>query len=168
MFDFGIEGYRPHWLNDPGLVARTHGPRLRALSGRTLTQVWTVWDLVDDEWFRDCPVLLDFDDVQVEVNHRKFDDLSLTWNTINPRRPVSWTGFDLEWRSEALPGLQMLRGMTLRGAELLEWIVGNVAGSTADVSFVFPDARLTVFNALDENGLTFDPPGPDQRVHPYP
>ncbi|THA33967.1 hypothetical protein E6W17_30475 [Streptomyces sp. A1547] len=168
MFDFGIEGYHPLWLNGPGLVARTHGPRLHALRGRPLTRVWMVWDLVDDEWFPDCPVLLDFDDVQVEINHQKFDDLSLTWNTINPSRPVTWTGFDLEWRPDVLPDLQTIRGMTLQGAELLEWKVDNIAGSTTDVSFVFADARLTVFNAPDENGLTFAPPGPDQRVRPCP
>ncbi|MFD8979870.1 hypothetical protein [Streptomyces sp. NPDC059564] len=166
MFDFGIEGYHPRWLNGPAHVARTHGRRLQALSGRPLTGAWMVWDLIDDEWFCDCPVLLDFDGVHVEINHRKFDDLSLTWNTIDPCRPVSWTGFDLEWRPDPLPELQTIRGMTLRSVELLEWTMDNVAGSTTDVSFVFPDARLTVFNALDENGLTFAPPGPNQRVRP--
>ncbi|WP_329375738.1 hypothetical protein OG625_00270 [Streptomyces sp. NBC_01351] len=121
---------------------------------------------MDDEWFYDCPVLLDFDGVQVEINQQKFGDLSLTWNTIDPCRPVSWTGFDLEWRSDPLPELQTIRGMNLQGVELLEWTVDNVASRTTDVSFVFPDARLTVSNALDENGLTFDPPSPNQRVRP--
>ncbi|MEU9378356.1 hypothetical protein AB0D94_31970 [Streptomyces sp. NPDC048255] len=164
MYDFGIEGYRPQWLSGPARVARTHGPLLRALGGRPLSRVWMVWDLEDDEWFCDCPVLLDFDGVQLEINHWKFDDLSLTWNTIDPLRPVTLAPFRLEWRPEPLPELRALRGATLQRAELLEWVVNGAAGRTVDLSFVFPDARVTVFNALDENGLTFGPPDPDQRV----
>ncbi|WP_158690490.1 hypothetical protein [Streptomyces sp. 142MFCol3.1] len=40
-----------------------------------------VWDVQDSEWISDCPVLLDFTGEQVEINHAKFDDLSIAWNT---------------------------------------------------------------------------------------
>ncbi|MGY5135480.1 hypothetical protein ACWGJW_24305, partial [Streptomyces nigrescens] len=113
MFDFGVAGYQPIWTYGLSDVVREHGHRLRGLSGRTLTRVWVVWDLQDDEWFCDCPVLFDFDGEQVEINHRKFDDLSLTWNTIDPTRPVRWPDFDLQWRPEPLPGLHDLRGLSL-------------------------------------------------------
>jgi len=72
-----------------------------------------VWDLQDDEWFCDCPVLFDFDGEQVEINHQKFDDLSVTWNTIDTRRPVQWPDFRLRWRPEPLSGLLSLRGLSL-------------------------------------------------------
>ncbi|MFC4494919.1 hypothetical protein ACFPA8_12315 [Streptomyces ovatisporus] len=160
MFDFGIGGYRPVWLNGRGEVTREHGLRLRGLVGRTLTRVWMVWDRQDDEWFCDCPVLFDFDGEQVEINHQKLDDLSLTWNTVDPARPLLWPEFDLQWRPEPLPGLRALRGLPLGGVELLEWTGRDAAQGSVDVSFVFEaDRRATVFNALDENGLTFDPPG---------
>ncbi|MEV6761463.1 hypothetical protein AB0N16_12585 [Streptomyces sp. NPDC051105] len=48
---------------------------------RALTHAWLVWDVQDSEWFSDCPVLLDLTGEQVEINHAKFDDLSITWNT---------------------------------------------------------------------------------------
>ncbi|MFG2495735.1 hypothetical protein ACGFSD_32510 [Streptomyces caniferus] len=165
MFDFGIVGYQPRWRNGRSAVAQEHGHRLRGLAGRTLTNVWMVWDLQDDEWFCDCPVLFDFAGEQIEVNHHKFDDLSLTWNTIDPRHPVRWPGFDLQWRPEPLPGLRDLRGLPLKGVELLEWTGRDLAQGTTDVSFVFETSRVTVFNALDENGLSFGPPGRNQRSH---
>ncbi|WP_327687296.1 hypothetical protein [Streptomyces sp. NBC_00467] len=165
MFDFGIEGYRPRWLTSHNAVVREHGPRLRALAGRPLTGVWMVWDLQDDEWFCDCPVLLDFDGAQMEINHHKLDDLSLTWNTIDPSRPVRWVDFDLEWRAEPLPELAAMRGLCLQRVELLEWTGKDVANGNIDVSFVFADRRVTVFNALDENGLDFSTPGGHQRSH---
>lgn len=110
MFDFGIAGYQPVWLNHCSDLVREHGPRLRGLEGRTLTSVWTVWDLEGDEWFCDCPVVFDFEGEQVEINHNKFDDLSVTWNTIETARPVRWPGFRLHWRPDPLPELHALRG----------------------------------------------------------
>ncbi|MFJ7154123.1 hypothetical protein ACIQUQ_04215 [Streptomyces sp. NPDC101118] len=164
MFDFGIAGYRPAWLHGGDEVVREHGHRLRALVGRTLTNVWLVWDRRDDEWFADCPVLFDFEGGErVEVNHRKFDDLSLTWNTVDPGAPVAWPGFDLEWRAEPLPGLRALRGLDLTAVELLEWTGEDLAQGSVGVGFTFGTGRVTLFNALDENGLGFGPPDARQR-----
>lgn len=165
MFDFDIARYQPQWLNGRDAVTRQHGRRLGALRGRTLTRVWMAWDLKDDEWFCDCPVLLDFEGEQVEINHYKFDDIALTWATIDPHRPVRWPGFDLAWRPEPLAELRALRGRTLQSVELLEWTGDDVAQGSVDVSFVFHIGRVTVFNALDENGLNFTPPAPQQRSH---
>lgn len=167
MFDFGIAGYEPTWLDGRADVVREHGPRLRRLAGRTLTRVWMVWDLEDDEWFCDCPVLFDFDGRQAEINHQKLGDLSLTWDTIDPTRPIRWPGFDLRWRPEPLPELRALRGLPLKGVELLEWLGGDAAQGNIDISFTFGTGRATVFNALDENGLSFTPPGPNQRPHRF-
>lgn len=165
MFDFGIEGYRPVWLNGWRDVARVHGPRLRDLVGRPLTAVWLVRDMEDGSWFSDCPVVLDFDGERLEINHAKLDDLSVTWNTVDLLGPVRWPEFRLEWSAGALPEIRALHGLTVSRVELLEWRTrcGAAAGSV-DVSLVLDGARVTVFNALDENGLGFGSPGPQQRV----
>ncbi|MEV6012318.1 hypothetical protein AB0M29_36630 [Streptomyces sp. NPDC051976] len=165
MFDFGIESYRPQWLTGRNAVMATQGDRLRALSGRTLTRAWLVWDLQDNEWFPDCPVLLDFDGEQVEINHYKFDDLSITWNSIDPHKPVLWPDFDLQWRHDARPELHALQGQVLQDVELLEWTGDDLARGTVDLSFLFPKERLTIVNALDENGLTFGLPEANHRRH---
>ncbi|MEU0157316.1 hypothetical protein ABZ154_00305 [Streptomyces sp. NPDC006261] len=165
MFDFGVAGYRPAWLHGRREVVREQGLRLHALEGRTLTRVWAVWDLRDDAWFSDCPVLLDFEGEQVEINHHRFDDLSITWNGIDPGSPVRWPGFALEWRQEPLDGLKAPLGLPLLRTELLEWTGGGPARGVVDVSFVFEAHRISVFNALDENGLSFAAPGTEQRAH---
>ncbi|MDQ7807286.1 hypothetical protein Q5425_26420 [Amycolatopsis sp. A133] len=86
MSYFDIRGYQPRWLSGCQAITVAHGRRLRALVGRRLRHVWLLWDLDADEWFADGPVLLDFDGEQAEVNHYEFDDLSITWNTIDPVR----------------------------------------------------------------------------------
>lgn len=167
MFDFGIAGYRPEWLVGGRAVEAAHGRRLRGLVGRRLSGVWVVWDTEDDEWFADCPVLLDFEGERLELNHKKFDELSVTWNQCDPRRPVVWPDFDLCWRDDALPEPASVLGRTLARVEFVEWIgPDGRAGEGIDVAFAFEGGRrLTVFNALDENGLTLGPPDARTRVH---
>ncbi|WP_020578747.1 hypothetical protein [Actinopolymorpha alba] len=125
MFDFGISGYQPRWLIGLPSISAEHGRRLRSLVGRRLTQTWLVWDLNDDEWFVDCPALLDFDGERVEINHNKFDEVSITWNSADPRQPVTWPSFDdyhprLAWRNDTPPELVALQGQRLRAIEFLE------------------------------------------------
>jgi hypothetical protein len=103
MFDFGIAGYRPAWLRGRSAVTAAHGQRLVMLEGRSLTQTFVVWDLEDDVWFSDGLVLLVFEGEQVEIVHQKFDELSITWNTVDPTQPLDWAGLRLAWR-ECVPG----------------------------------------------------------------
>ncbi|MGW3682313.1 hypothetical protein [Streptomyces prasinus] len=130
-----------------------------------MTHVWLAWDVQDNEWFSDCPVLLDFAGEQVEINHQKFDDLSITWNTADPHQPVLWPGFDLQWRHDMGAELHALQGQILQDVELLEWTGSDMAQGTVAVSFRFPDDQLTIANALDENELTFGPPESRYQRH---
>ncbi|GAB3808584.1 hypothetical protein [Micromonospora zhanjiangensis] len=169
VFNFGIDGYQPQWLTGVTALAAAHGERLGRLAGRRLDRVWLLWDLDDDAWFADGPVLLDFEGEQVEINHQKFDDLSITWNTVDPARPVDWPTDDdirLAWRHDTSPEIAALPGQTLRVVELLEWTGADVANGMVAVGFTFADGQLTIYNALDENGLAFNPPEPDYRRHP--
>lgn len=166
MFTFGIETYRPQWLSGRSAIVAGHGRQLGALVGRPLTRVWLVWDVQDDEWFSDCPVMFDFAGEQVEINHQKFDELSITWNTVDPHQPVLWPEFDLQWRHDARPELYALQGQVLQDVELLEWTGDDLARGTVAVAFRFPHSHVAVVNALDENGLIFGPPEPPHRRHP--
>lgn len=54
-------------------------------------------------WLADCPVVLDFDGERLEINHQKFDDLSITWNSVDVTRAPMWPtsdGFRLVWRND--------------------------------------------------------------------
>ncbi|MEV0670094.1 hypothetical protein [Mycobacterium sp. NPDC050441] len=172
MSFFGIQGYQPDWLTGREIVARAHGHRLHALIGRRLTDSWLVWDRTSDEWFADCPVLLDFEDEQLEITHQTFDELSITWNTINPREPITY-GEDQEdasltWRDDACLRLSASHGQQLRTVELLVWrgAETDLANDTVAVSFGSARDRITIANALDENAIEFGPPDPGYRSYP--
>ncbi len=134
-----------------------------------------MWNRERDQWFAGCPILLDFDGEQVEISHQKFDDLSITWNTIEPSRPITWIDSDsddpesspLTWRDDACARLAALDGQELRTVELLEWGGSGTdfARDMVPVTFGFCHDRITISNALDENAIEFGPPDPDYRRH---
>jgi hypothetical protein len=165
MSRFGIGDYEPRWLNGRRSVLAVHGERLAALAGRTLRHVWGVWDLADDEWFVDAPVVLDFDGERLAVDHQKSDDLSLTWNAPDPTRVIEDDWFRLAWRAEPFPELAHLVGRTLNRVELMEWHqYGRVM--TVSVGFDLTPAWLTVENAGDENGFSYTVPDRGWRRYP--
>jgi hypothetical protein len=112
---------------------------------------------------------------QVEVNHKKFDDLSITWNIVDPVGQPAWTlgdcghpddhVFRLAWRSDARAETTALQGQRLQAVELLEYAGGDVADGMVAVSFAFPDGRVTISNGLDENLLEFGEPDPGFHRH---
>ncbi len=155
-----VQGYEPTWQRGLKAVAATHGERLSALVGRRLANAWLLWDRNEDRWFADAPVLLDFSGEQLEVQHQKFDELSLTWNTTDASKPVAFPDFDLFWRTDAVPELTRVAGAVVRAVSLLEWQGGDMADGMVAVRLVVEGEQFTVFNALDENGLAFGQPMP--------
>ncbi|WP_218004679.1 hypothetical protein [Microtetraspora niveoalba] len=141
-------------------ITAAHGSRLATLVGRRLTRSLLVWDEDEDAWFPDAPVLLDFEGEQVEIVHWKFDELSITWNTVDPDRSLKWAAeeFRLSWRSGVPSALAALAGRPLLEVSLLEWAGRDLAYGTVAPAFRFPDGQVTVYNALDENGLEFETP----------
>ena len=172
MSFFGIPGYQPQWLVGRHAIARAHRRRLHVQIGRRLTRSWLVWNRVNDEWVADCPVLLDFEGEQVELTHQKVDDLSITWNSIDPSEPIAYgddpKDISLAWRDDACPRLAALHGQQLHTVELLVWSGSETdfANDMVAVSFGFAHDRITITNGLDDNAIEFGPPKPEYRSHP--
>lgn len=180
VFDFGIRGYAPVWLRGPDDVIAAHGDRLSALLGRTLTGAHLMWDLRSDCWWADGPVVFDFEGRQVEINHMQMDLVSITWDEIQVGTRIDWLGRrrrqgwipvfgapKIGWRSTAQSDLAPLLGCQLTGVQVLVHQAQrseDFADGTVSIGFCFADHRVEVFNALDENGLRFDPLGPEHVV----
>ncbi|MFJ8747561.1 hypothetical protein ACIRL2_50580 [Embleya sp. NPDC127516] len=153
----GISGFEPVFLVGIEAVREEHGARLAALGGRRLTGCSLVRFVEDGGWFADCPVVVDFDGVRVEICHRKFDELSIGWNTIDTTAQV--TGWQWVESTPAWSGtdarLEPFVGQILRDASLLEWRPSgrDLAYATIAVEFAFDTGRFRVANGLDENSI---------------
>lgn len=153
----GIFGFEPTYLVGVDAVRTEHGARLASLGGRRLTGVSLVRFIENDEWFADCPVVLDFDGVQVQICHWKLDELSISWDTIDVAAAVTgWDWFELTpawsgWDERLEPFI----GQELCEAVLLEWRPSgpDLAEGTVAVEFVFDRGRFRIVNGLDENRI---------------
>jgi hypothetical protein len=162
---FGIEGYEPQWHHSGRTLAVAHRPRFRHLIGQVLHGAWLMWDMDTDRWFADGPVILGFDDANVEITHRKFDDCAITWDQVDMLMPLHWSGIRLDWREDAHPALRTIQGQRLREVNVIERLMAAhwrpVVLHAVELLFETgpgrPLARLSIFNALDENGLTDAP-----------
>ncbi|GLY04266.1 hypothetical protein [Actinoplanes sp. NBRC 101535] len=155
MSDFRMSGYQPRWLQGYDAVVAQHGQRLAGLAGRTLRHVWLTWDS-DDTWVSDWPVLLDFGTDQVEINHYKTDDVSITFSSIDPSRPID-SDYGFVWRRDALRQLQALAGQQLRHARVLEPADNRGSDEPLAIAFTFVAGYLAIYNHRDDNGLLFEP-----------
>ncbi|MGB3443474.1 MAG: hypothetical protein WBA97_32460 [Actinophytocola sp.] len=147
--------------------------RLRALSNLRVVETWTVWNLEHDEWFAGLPVVLRLDrGPQLEVCWEKFDDLSITWGTIDVAlTPRGWVEWPLEWRQAAHPALAAITGATLETVAVtsFRFVTKNVSDPrdrhavwlTTGLWLATDCGDLHIFNGLDENGLSDQPPSRD-------
>jgi len=166
----GISGFEPTFLVGLEAVSTEHGPRLAALAGRRLTGFALVRFEEDGEWYAECPVVLDFDGVQVAITHWKFDELSIGWNTVDTTAAISgWEDDEVTpaW-SAADERLESFVGQDLREVALLEWRKSSpddVADGTLAVEFVFDAGRFRIANALDENSIEVGDAHPNWLRH---
>ncbi|MEV1172074.1 hypothetical protein [Nonomuraea sp. NPDC049784] len=166
----GISGFEPTFLVGLEAIREEHGPGLAALGGRRLTGFAIVRFIEDGDWYAECPVVLDFDGVQVEISHSKFDELSISWNTIDTTAAITgWEWFELTpaW-SSADERLEPFIGQELREVALLEWRPSrrDVAAGTLAVEFVVDTGRFHIANALDENSIDLGDAHPEFVRHP--
>ena len=169
MWESGISGWQADWRPGSEQVHR-HADALVSLVDAKLTGAWSVW-IGTDDWFADMPVVLQFDgSQQLEVCWQKFDDLSISWNTIEIEiAPKAWVD-DLSWRPWAHLALKANEGQVVTSVAATESIF-----TASDVDYPHREPRSTtftgglwfgttgpglhIFNALDENGLdtTYEP-----------
>lgn len=166
----GISSFEPTFLVGLETIREEHGPGLAALGGQRLTGFAIVRFIEDGDWYAECPVVLDFDGVQVEISHSKLDELSISWNTIDTTTAISgWEWFELTpaW-SSADERLEPFVGQELREVALLEWRPSrrDVAAGTLAVEFVFDAGRFHIANALDENSIDLGDAHPEFVRHP--
>lgn len=88
----GIPGFEASFLVGIEAVEAVHGHRLAPLVGRRLTGFAMVRFVEDGEWFADCPVILDFDGIQVEICHWKLNELTVGWDTIDTTAAIVAAG----------------------------------------------------------------------------
>lgn len=171
-----LSGWNPRWMpGDAAIEVNRDG--LRSIRGHAVVEAWVAVDVASDELFADLPVILRLDnDRQIEIAWQKFDDLSITWNSIDVTiDPRGWVTYPLVWRARAHPALRAFVGHPIASIDATrgDLVMGAEPGSvhrtrvTTGLWFNATAVGLPIFNALDENGLSNDG-GPATRFPRVP
>lgn len=163
-------GFEPTFLRGLEHLHRAHGQRLGRLTGKPLSTSAVVAHEHSGVWMADYPVVLRFGDEQVEIQHSRFDDLSISWNGIDTTAPIP--GYVLKGYPE-IPGLfegepahlhdpvwtfdderlAPFHGQALEEVALVQWRGEDAAHGMVSVEFIFGGVRVCVANGLDENTI---------------
>ncbi len=170
----GIESYNPKFYTETGDIFTELNEAFGKLIGKVISEVWVAYDINENEWFKDCPVVLKIDDMQVEICAYKMDELAITLNSINMSEKLNWydmEDFELEWRMNVFPDLLTILNKKICDIEIIEYnliaeIIYNKdieqskkasAWLLNGIGFKLEDGYCAVFNGLDENNISIKP-----------
>jgi hypothetical protein len=154
-----------------------HGHRLATCLNRPIDETWIAWNKRSEDWLEDEAVVLCVAGHSLAVNCWKTTEVALGWDCIDLASPPEWVAdwgpeFALEWRRDALAPLAACVGRRIAAINALEHLhritivrspnpslVGKKTESWLlhGIEFVLEGLTLTIFNALDENGVTLEP-----------
>ncbi|OZI12183.1 hypothetical protein CEW92_06780 [Bacillaceae bacterium SAS-127] len=145
---FGIKGYQPKFYENSSKVLCDLKQDLQELKGQKIKEIWVVWDQFYDEWFADCPVIIRFEESQIELSAYQTGKFAITFHQIDTRQQPNWYGteFKLMWAKNKLDDLEFAIGQQVKEIEIIEEY-----SLLFGIGFQLEDGYFAVCNGLDEN-----------------
>ncbi len=172
----GMDSYNPHFYSESSNIIIELGQELKKLIGKEIFDIWVVYDSNNNEWFKDCPIVLNVEGIKVELCAFKFNEFAITFNTIDMSEKLNWydiDDFDLEWRKEPIDDLLLVKDKKICNIELIEYNFQTEITYSKDypnevgkkhsawilngIGFELTDGYFSVFNGLDEIGICIKP-----------
>jgi hypothetical protein len=147
---------------------------IHKIIGQKLEKIFWVWDNNEDEWVKDCPVVLKLSDGVVTLCSNKHSDFSMGWNNIDLKdKPVPYgcKNTSLEWREFHSRGFDRVSNRRVESVEVINFLptyiedfpVFDLAeariikklGFLHGVGFSFYGTSISVLNGLYDNNIVF-------------
>lgn len=158
----GVKDYNPKYYNNIEDIRKNHFPKLRKLIGKSISEVWAVYDCDEDELWNDCPIVLKVEDCQFEMSVFKDNEIAITWNDINLLEELDWYGckeVKLEWKKNTIKEIRNQFGKPIQDIEIMEYLSETYDGRTkkllssewllSGIGFKFKGGYFEIFNVLD-------------------
>ncbi len=70
------------YTSSEGLIDR-ESPHFSNIIGKDIQNIWVVWELNDDKWYSDCPVILELDNQLLLINNYNECSIDIGWNALS-------------------------------------------------------------------------------------
>lgn len=150
----GIKNYNPIMYTNVSNLIENYRIQLEGLIGKTIQKIWVAWEQDQDEWFNDCPVIICFDECQLELCAYKMDEFAVTFDKILVSQKLCWYGTDLKlnWEENKMEDLHDVRGKKVMEIEMIERRETNATEFyLAGMGFHLNNGYFAICNGLDEN-----------------
>ena len=152
-----IPGFSPTWQCDlDALIAQA---RLDELLGRRVEAIWTLWS--DDAWVDRAPVVIAFEDVQLEVCAKGMHSFSVSRDGLDLALPILTGAGALRWQIDRHHEFRPAHGRMVTAVGAIEYQLPPRSQSrmqresvVSGVYFRFGDLHLEIFNGLDCNKMS--------------
>jgi hypothetical protein len=124
---FGLDNYNPSFFYNLEELIKFNRDKLRNLNGKSIRDVWAIWELNSDEWYSDGVIILCFDDTNIEICNHNLNELSITWNEIDVNIGLEsydfeeYGKFNFEWRKDCLDQFKLINGKRIEEIEIVEY-----------------------------------------------
>ncbi|MDL4839473.1 hypothetical protein [Aquibacillus rhizosphaerae] len=151
----GIKNFNPKIYTNSSDIIEDHRTKFEYLIGKNVQEIWVAWGHDENTWFNDCPVIIRFEDCQLELCAYKTDEYAVTFNEILISQELNWYGTDLKlsWKKNMLEDLHFAIGKRVNRIEIIErydtkatdycYLVG--------IGLHLNDGYFSICNGLDEN-----------------
>ena len=155
-----IPGYKAAVVDLLSEFLLIHGARLKSLKGQRLERVVGVWSEEHGEWWVDAPIVLVFENVQLEFEGTKCM-MSLSWNSILLDKPLKPP---YRW-AEDIPAIESDKVTGRRLAQVAPLCTGDPARIRGLYLKMEDGTVLQLFDNFDETVLSLaDEPVRDCRL----
>ena len=113
MGEWGIKNYQPQWTESPIDLSELIS-QISFISSPVIS-FWSLWDMEDDQWFCDAPIVICTPNHQLEFCATQLSKFSFSVNSVDLDASVNWCGD--EGIDDALP----LRWVKNKNPEFKNW-----------------------------------------------
>ncbi len=150
----GIPNFQAQFYSDPHRFRRAHREKLLAAIGYPIETYYLQWELDDDAWNADGPIILMIKGLQYECCAFQVGSYHLSLNSIDMQDALDWYGssneFPLSWEQNPMPSINSVLHKPISQISLICWqqlLVG------LQFSIANAPLPLNLINGLDQNDL---------------
>ena len=130
-----LSKYNFNYYSDEDVFLRENKDILEKINGMKIQEVYALWDNIENSWFLDAPMLIQFEAGILSIKVKSEKDVAIGWNDIDLNSKPVWLSEDeipgwkedLEWKRyskvEDAIGRRILTSMTIK-----EEITNNLIG----------------------------------------
>ncbi|WP_053992559.1 hypothetical protein [Mangrovimonas sp. TPBH4] len=158
----GIPSYKPKFHTKPESFKNEFEKTLSELIGKKIDRFWVMWDINENEWLADGPVILEFDGNRFEFTVYQLTEFSLTINSFELSEKLDWYGsgdeMPLAWKENGKPELVKNLSKPITRINILTYPLDSEL--LTGIEFVLEKESesdnenfFSIYNGLDQNEM---------------